>query len=136
VRVLLSLWHWACWWSSVVPDGVRLAVPLSHERLARLVGATRPTVTSAISRLRRAGYLAQRADGLWLLLDAPNGAATAGDGRLALDSARLAATRHAAQLVRLKERAEKLRATAEVSGLARQAREWRDGSRSDPGQAV
>jgi CRP-like cAMP-binding protein len=170
VRVLLSLWHWACWWSSVVPDGVRLAVPLSHERLARLVGATRPTITTAISRLRRAGYLTQRPDGLWLLRDPPNGAATSGDDRLALDSARLrlpprfdtregiggprtakrsdlqarlaqqqellrlAATRHAAQLVRLKERAEKLRATAELSELARQARdsrESRNGSRGE-----
>jgi CRP-like cAMP-binding protein len=165
-RLLLSMWHWASWWSSVVTDGVRLAVPLSHERLARLIGATRPTITAAIGRLRRAGYLEQREDGLWLLCNPANGGvALAGNGsplgaaqlrvppRLAArarvrssrdqrmtnrsdlsarlseqqEQLRLAADRHVAQLVRLRNHADKLRATAELSELARQARNSHDG---------
>jgi CRP/FNR family cyclic AMP-dependent transcriptional regulator len=92
VRLLMCLWHWASLWSTVGADGVRLAVPLSHERLARLIGAARPTVTTAIGRLRDAGYLDQRRDGQWLLMDAPsNGAGASGGGPdgPALDAARL-----------------------------------------------
>jgi CRP/FNR family transcriptional regulator, cyclic AMP receptor protein len=66
-RLLTSLWHWASSWSTVTSDGVRLAVPLSHERLARLVGARRPTVTAAVGRLRDAGYIQQLRDCSWLL---------------------------------------------------------------------
>jgi hypothetical protein len=39
---------------------------------------------------------------------------------------RLAADRHAAQLVRLRDHADKLRTTAELSELARQARDGRE----------
>ncbi len=74
-RLLMSMWHWASSWSSVTSEGVRLSVPLSHERLGRLIGASRPTVTSAISRLRGAGYLRQRQDRTWMLLD-PEGDGT------------------------------------------------------------
>lgn len=89
VRLLMALWHWASSWSSVTQGGVRLAVPLSHERLARLIGASRPTVTTAIGRLRRAGYLEQSRDGRWLLLDAPDGGIELGQGGAALDASRL-----------------------------------------------
>jgi hypothetical protein len=44
---------------------------------------------------------------------------------------RMAADRHAAELERLRDRSERLRATAELSELARQAREWPDESRID-----
>jgi CRP/FNR family cyclic AMP-dependent transcriptional regulator len=66
-RLLASLWTWAAQWATVAGQGVVLRVPLSHERLARLVNARRPTVTTAIGRLRRAGLIAQREDGAWLL---------------------------------------------------------------------
>jgi len=89
VRLLMSLWHWASSWSSVTADGVRLAMPLSHERLARLIGASRPTVTTAIGRLRRAGYLDQQHDGRWLLLDTHDGALQLGEDGPALNVARL-----------------------------------------------
>lgn len=66
-RLLSSLWHWAQWWAVVSHDGVRLTIPLSHERLSQLVGARRPTVTTAVGRLREAGYLRQDPDGCWRL---------------------------------------------------------------------
>jgi CRP-like cAMP-binding protein len=66
-RVLASLWIWASQWATVAGQGVVLRVPLSHERLARLIHARRPTVTSAVGRLRRAGLVQQRRDGSWLL---------------------------------------------------------------------
>jgi CRP-like cAMP-binding protein len=66
-RLLASLWTWASQWATVAGQGVVLRVPLSHERLARLIHARRPTVTSAVGRLRHLGLIAQRHDGSWLL---------------------------------------------------------------------
>jgi CRP-like cAMP-binding protein len=66
-RLLASFWTWASQWATVAGQGVVLKVPLSHERIARLVHARRPTVTTAIGRLRRSGLIAQRGDGSWLL---------------------------------------------------------------------
>jgi DNA-binding transcriptional ArsR family regulator len=174
VRLLMSLWHWASSWSSVTAEGVRLEVPLSHERLARLIGASRPTITTAVGRLREAGYLRQRRNGQWLLVNPASGPNSTNErpvvetGRLQVppnlagrarirspwelsearrpdlyariaeqrELLRVAADRHAAELVRLRDRSERLRATAELSELARQAREWPDESRihdSEPG---
>lgn len=66
-RLLASFWLWASQWATVVGQGVVLRVPLSHERIARLIHARRPTVTSAIGRLREAGLVDQRQDGSWVL---------------------------------------------------------------------
>jgi CRP/FNR family transcriptional regulator, cyclic AMP receptor protein len=57
VRVLAYLWHLADRFGVVVPGAVRLNVPLTHAVLARLVGARRPTVTTALQRLMQLGYL-------------------------------------------------------------------------------
>jgi CRP/FNR family cyclic AMP-dependent transcriptional regulator len=46
-------------------------LPLGHQRLADLVGAQRPTVSTALGELSRAGALSRREDGNWLLLGAP-----------------------------------------------------------------
>jgi DNA-binding IclR family transcriptional regulator len=40
-----------------MPGAVKLDVPLTHAVLARLVGARRPTVTTALQRLLQLGYL-------------------------------------------------------------------------------
>src|SRR4051794_38230552 len=61
VRVLAYLWYLADRFGVVVPGAVRLNVPLTHAVLARLVGARRPTVTTALHRLMQLGYL--RRDG-------------------------------------------------------------------------
>lgn len=66
-RLLASFWLWASQWATVAGQGVVLRVPLSHERIARLIHARRPTVTTAIGRLRQARLVHQRSDGAWLL---------------------------------------------------------------------
>jgi CRP/FNR family transcriptional regulator, cyclic AMP receptor protein len=68
-RLLMSFWLWASQWATVAGQGVVLRVPLSHERIARLIHARRPTVTSALGRLRSIGLVTQRRDGAWLLKD-------------------------------------------------------------------
>lgn len=65
----------------VARDGVVLGLPLSHEALARLIGARRPTVTLATRKLLDDGLLARRQSGLWVL---PGGVA-AGDDELGPD---------------------------------------------------
>lgn len=57
VRLLAYLWHLADRFGVVVPGAVRLEIPLTHAVLARLIGARRPTVTTALQRLAQLGYL-------------------------------------------------------------------------------
>jgi CRP/FNR family cyclic AMP-dependent transcriptional regulator len=47
--------------------GISISVPLTHEMLAKLVGATRPSVTTALGRLATRGLLPRDAGGVWLL---------------------------------------------------------------------
>ena len=70
-RLVLTLWHLAERWGRMTPDGVTVPLPLGHQRLADLVGATRPSVTTALGELTRAGTLSRRDDGTWLLHGAP-----------------------------------------------------------------
>lgn len=57
IRLLLILWHLAGRWGKVEPSGIRLALPLTHILLGRLVGAERPSVTHALKRLTTAGLI-------------------------------------------------------------------------------
>jgi CRP-like cAMP-binding protein len=52
-------------------DGIAVPLPLSHQRLADLVGAHRPSVTTAIGDLGRAGSLSRGDDGTWVLHGSP-----------------------------------------------------------------
>ena len=70
-RLLLMLWHLAERWGRVHPDGVVVPLPLNHQRLADLIGAHRPSVTTAMGELVRAGTLSRRDDGDWVLHGAP-----------------------------------------------------------------
>jgi CRP/FNR family cyclic AMP-dependent transcriptional regulator len=70
-RLLLSLWHLAERWGRVHPDGIVLPLPLGHQRLAALVGASRPTVTTALGELTAAGRIGRRGGGDWVLHGAP-----------------------------------------------------------------
>jgi CRP/FNR family cyclic AMP-dependent transcriptional regulator len=70
-RVLLTLWHVAERWGRVGKDGILVDLPLSHQRLADLVGAHRPSVTSALGDLVRSGAVSRRGSGEWLLHGAP-----------------------------------------------------------------
>lgn len=70
-RVLLTLWHVAERWGRVSRDGILVDLPLSHQRLADLVGAHRPSVTSALGELSRSGAVSRRSSGEWLLHGLP-----------------------------------------------------------------
>ena len=65
-RVLVLLWTLAERWGRVGPNGVRLPLNLPHRTLATLVGARRPSVTTAVTGLTRAGLI-ERVDDGWLL---------------------------------------------------------------------
>jgi CRP-like cAMP-binding protein len=70
-RVLAVLWHFADRWGRVTVEGIVLPLPLSHSALASVVGTGRPSVTTALSTLRREGLVRRRRDGAWLLLARP-----------------------------------------------------------------
>ena len=61
-RLLLLFWQLAHRWGTVRHDGVLVPLPLTHEMLAMLVGARRPTVTTALGVLKAEGQL--RREGL------------------------------------------------------------------------
>jgi CRP/FNR family cyclic AMP-dependent transcriptional regulator len=65
-RLLVLFWALAERWGRVSPRGVRLPLRLPHRTLATLVGARRPSVTTALSGLAREG-LVERVDEGWLL---------------------------------------------------------------------
>lgn len=65
-RLLVLMWSLAERWGRVGPEGVRLPLALPHRTLATLVGARRPSVTTALSGLARDGLVERAPDG-WLL---------------------------------------------------------------------
>lgn len=70
VRVLALFWHLADRWGHVTSDGVSIPLRLRHETLGRLVGARRPTISTACGLLDEHGLLRRRPDGTWLLTSA------------------------------------------------------------------
>jgi CRP-like cAMP-binding protein len=69
-RVTALMWHLADRWGHVTPEGVVVPVPLTHDMIGRLVGAHRPSVTSALGDLGRSSVLTRRENG-WLLHGEP-----------------------------------------------------------------
>lgn len=65
-RLVLLLWHFAEQWGRRTAAGVEVPVELTHERLAQLVGARRPSITAALSTLERDGRI-ERLRGGWIL---------------------------------------------------------------------
>jgi CRP/FNR family cyclic AMP-dependent transcriptional regulator len=68
MRVEALLWHLAERWGRVGTNGIIIPVALSHRMIGSLVGARRPTVSTAIARLTEEGRLTRRPDGSWLLM--------------------------------------------------------------------
>lgn len=66
-RLMLTLWHLADRWGRVTRDGVVIPVPLNHRVLAAIVGARRPSVTTALGALQKREVLARTPQGGWLL---------------------------------------------------------------------
>jgi CRP-like cAMP-binding protein len=54
-------------WGVVTRDGVALPAFLTHSVLAPIVGARRPSVTTALKRLSESGALRRADDGRWIL---------------------------------------------------------------------
>ena len=69
-RLLILFWLLAERWGTVTPEGIRVSLPLTHDLLAMLVGAHRPTVTLALQRLSDAGLLVRKRRNDWLLTHA------------------------------------------------------------------
>jgi CRP-like cAMP-binding protein len=65
-RLLLLFWHFALRWGKVGRETIAIDLPLTHELLAKFVGATRPSVTTALGQLARRGLLV-REEALWRL---------------------------------------------------------------------
>lgn len=71
-RILLTLWQLADRWGHVTPDGVVLELPkLTHEIIARMIAARRPSVTTGIRHLRELGLVETKPGGKWLLRGDP-----------------------------------------------------------------
>jgi CRP/FNR family transcriptional regulator, cyclic AMP receptor protein len=66
VRLMILFWSFAERWGRVGPEGVRLRLPLTHETLSRLVGARRPSVSTALGQLAERGLVRREGDA-WLL---------------------------------------------------------------------
>ena len=66
-RLLLALWHLAERWGRMTPEGVSLCLPLTHELLASLTGMRRPTASTALQELIRAGHVEPQGRGRWIL---------------------------------------------------------------------
>lgn len=71
VRVLAVLWHLADRFGKVSPQGVVLPLPLTHQVISRLVGASRPSVSTTVKQLEADGRIARQEEGGYLLLGEP-----------------------------------------------------------------
>jgi hypothetical protein len=72
-RLQALFWHLAERFGRVTSDGVAVPLTLSHRMLGQLVGARRPTVSTAIADLAERDELIRRSDGSWLLKGDPIG---------------------------------------------------------------
>jgi CRP/FNR family transcriptional regulator, cyclic AMP receptor protein len=67
-RVLLMLRHYASRWGRMTPEGIVVHLPgLTHEVLARQIGAARPSVTTALATLRERRLVRGMGGGRWLV---------------------------------------------------------------------
>jgi CRP/FNR family transcriptional regulator, cyclic AMP receptor protein len=66
-RLLALFWYLAEDWGRMTIDGVLVPLAISHRLLGELVGARRPTVSTAAAKLATDGKLVRRCDGTWLL---------------------------------------------------------------------
>jgi CRP/FNR family cyclic AMP-dependent transcriptional regulator len=70
-RLEALFWQLADRWGKVTPRGVVVPLHLSHRLLGSLVGARRPTVTTALAQLAETGRVVPSPPRGWLLTGAP-----------------------------------------------------------------
>lgn len=79
-RLLALFWALAERFGRMTPDGVVVNIRLSHRALGSMIGARRPSVTTALGQLTTRGDVVRRDDGSWLLKasldDTPRATAT------------------------------------------------------------
>jgi hypothetical protein len=66
-RLVALFWHLAERWGRVAAGGVAVPLALSHRLIGELVGARRPTVSTALAELARNDEIVRRDDGTWML---------------------------------------------------------------------
>ena len=81
-RIEALLWQLAERWGRVGSEGVIIPLVLPHRIVAQVVGARRPTVSTAIGVLTAQGRLARLPDGTWLLPGEPVGLPTPAASRM------------------------------------------------------
>jgi hypothetical protein len=72
-RLKALFWHLAERWGRVSREGVVVPLVLSHRLIGELIGARRPTVSTALNELAHSEELQRREDGTWLLTGEPFG---------------------------------------------------------------
>ena len=75
-RLSMLFWHMAARWGKVRPDGVVVPIAMTHELISRLIGARRPSVSTALKQLERGGVIKRLHGGGWLLAGDPPRAVT------------------------------------------------------------
>jgi CRP/FNR family transcriptional regulator, cyclic AMP receptor protein len=70
-RLLAALWHLASMWGRVTPEGTVVPFRLTHEMLGNIIGARRPTTTTAIRSLTSQGRLLRNDDRCYVLQGDP-----------------------------------------------------------------
>lgn len=70
-RLLATLWHLASMWGRVTLQGTVVPFRMTHETLAGIVGAQRPTITLAIRSLTEQGRVVRDQRRCYTLLGAP-----------------------------------------------------------------
>ena len=70
-RLLMLFWHIADRWGKVRPDGVVVPIPMTHELIGRLIGARRPSVSTALKQLERERVITRLDGDGWLLAGDP-----------------------------------------------------------------
>jgi CRP/FNR family transcriptional regulator, cyclic AMP receptor protein len=88
-RLLALFWHFAERWGRVAHEGIVVPLTLSHRLLGEIVGASRPSVTTAVGMLEREGRLLRRSDATWLLIGEPPRTATQAASRVVSHRRRL-----------------------------------------------
>ena len=66
-RLLTFFRHLGDRWGRMTPSGMHLPVRMTHDLIAELVGAKRPTITTALGELERSGALGRLPDRTWLV---------------------------------------------------------------------
>jgi hypothetical protein len=66
-RMIALLLHIGDRWGRMTREGIHVPLRLTHDLIAQLLGAQRPTVTTSLNDLQRAGRLLLRADRTWIV---------------------------------------------------------------------